>query len=1109
MLDTIFEVAYTLFPLLNLTHSSIWDLTSLAQLRGSDVFFTFQAILAVSFLASKCWYLMSELDPAYIEKVYYHHKREIAKGIYTEHKPWILTRDWIKYEYKLQLRMKMLTPHTTTHEMFATSETPTDDDNINNINNIDNINSNSSNNSNNNNDDSNTDIEMNNMSSNSKNPSQSLHETIKSKIIISSKNDTMSAASIASGIQLAQGPKFSSKAAKLAGIDAGMLQVKPFNDRLTQTVRGRKSPSVSALAANAANMRRIQSAGAVLRGNKQQEKKNNNANTRKRFSDISMLELNVPARTPENDNSNINANDDDDDDDGFYGVGVGVGVGAGIGIGIGEREREIEDKRKVKHDSEQSYNYTKTISNGNDIDNEDIIADFLFGGAQRNSITASFFSNNRIALGLKQSIFIDIDQDRRNNFNSNPNFRSARATQDFNFNFNNNNNNNSKRISGTKTLQTQLMGNYFSDQKFDIQDSGFYKTSLVPLLRSHNTSITETQTIFGLHNKHNNNNNNNNNKYNNNQIEQEQDKFLELEHLYDDLDIDGPIKSIEQRRRKLTVGICGLLFLVIGLAIIGAFLVASEDYENKCFDNNNNNDNDNTEWIALHPEIKLYYDENCQHKTIHAFQENPCNCRHFALSTNHFPQFLVNEYNLTIFEKLFLEWTMLEGIYIRIRTSAESIASSEQIHFNLTKLLLKLEFLQMLYLEGINIGTIDDNIDEYLGNLEILMLSNIQTPITIPWTSIGKITKLKALGLETINELRGDIGDSLCDLTELRYLSFRYAEMVNGTKLPDCIGYRLNKLKYFELSYGYDPNNQRTLPSGIYNLDNIQTVLIEYWPLDITSFEEFNGYSKTLRDVWFSHSEICNHDLVYNDDDSGMIWINGSDSYSYSDSDDDGFDININMTNLDYAAIIYNNSKLEEFIEKYDPCTNPCTVDQDDTPCTSFVWGDGVCDIGCFDEECFYDNGDCSQLCDCNLTILGNGICDEECNTTECYNDYYDCIDKNDTCFVDENNPNKTCYTEWMQTYDVWCDENCRTKEECNFDGGVCSRCQDECFEVFYYIMTLMGSIYEPKLVITVDEVCGNWDTVLYVCLCACVCILVILFCVFVFLTKNQSNVNK
>ena len=30
---------------------------------------------------------MSELDPAYIETVYYKQKREMAKGIYTDHKP--------------------------------------------------------------------------------------------------------------------------------------------------------------------------------------------------------------------------------------------------------------------------------------------------------------------------------------------------------------------------------------------------------------------------------------------------------------------------------------------------------------------------------------------------------------------------------------------------------------------------------------------------------------------------------------------------------------------------------------------------------------------------------------------------------------------------------------------------------------------------------------------------------------------------------------------------------------------------------------------------------------------------------------------------------------
>ena len=97
-IDAFFEVIYTLFPLLFLTDAkSIFDLRSLGLLRQTNAFFTIQALIALIFLGHKCQYLMSELDPSYIEDYQFKQLNKIKMGQYFDQKPWIITKHWIKY----------------------------------------------------------------------------------------------------------------------------------------------------------------------------------------------------------------------------------------------------------------------------------------------------------------------------------------------------------------------------------------------------------------------------------------------------------------------------------------------------------------------------------------------------------------------------------------------------------------------------------------------------------------------------------------------------------------------------------------------------------------------------------------------------------------------------------------------------------------------------------------------------------------------------------------------------------------------------------------------------------------------------------------------------
>ena len=63
---------------------------------------------------------------------------------------------------------------------------------------------------------------------------------------------------------------------------------------------------------------------------------------------------------------------------------------------------------------------------------------------------------------------------------------------------------------------------------------------------------------------------------------------------------------------------------------------------------------------------------------------------------------------------------------------------------------------------------------------------------------------------------------------------------------------------------------------------------------------------------------------------------------------------------MHYAVI----NKTIEFINYFDACSQVCGG----YGCTTYTYGDGVCDTSCFSESCNFDNGDCNQV----LYILYN-----------------------------------------------------------------------------------------------------------------------------------------
>ena len=316
--------------------------------------------------------------------------------------------------------------------------------------------------------------------------------------------------------------------------------------------------------------------------------------------------------------------------------------------------------------------------------------------------------------------------------------------------------------------------------------------------------------------------------------------------------------------------------------------------------------------------------------------------------------------------------------------------------------------------------------------------------------SIGRIKKLKALHFGVIN-VNDRINENICQLINLHYFSIRLADFMDGIDIPNCIGKNSKELRYFELTVSNDNAlNSGFITPDIYSLPHIRTIIIVFWPLNTTSFVDFESFNtNTIDNVWFSESTIC-------------------DNYPGDD----------NMTYLDFMA--QNNSGLGDFIKQFDPCFKPCSNGY--FSCTGIDFQNGRCDDHCFDAACGYDNGDCNQLCECGDTLFdGHDICNETCNTENCDWDLFRCVNHSEPCYYNESNPNETCYIGWILDDDSWCDDNCRYRESCLYDARQCRGCLGNCQIIYSMAIEIIASIRDPVTLITMDELCDQWGLIMYV----------------------------
>ena len=498
------------------------------------------------------------------------------------------------------------------------------------------------------------------------------------------------------------------------------------------------------------------------------------------------------------------------------------------------------------------------------------------------------------------------------------------------------------------------------------------------------------------------------------------------------------VHTVQCQRKSFVIG-CGLSFILAGLGVLISVLSFIEnDYYNKCI-----NISDES-WLIQHPELE-YFDSYCTQQVVHLFNDYPCNCRLLSVVDADSLQFTPSILELSV-----INYNNLEGISMRGDNAENNDLGNITDYYFSANMFDNLPHLVLLSVLRYDIRKLDQSIEK-LSNLELLVLQFSNAEIDIPFDSISKLSKLKALVLFQLPLItNGEIPSSVCNLKEIKYFESSFTN--NLASIPfDCIATQWKRLNYLRLDIFPFITD---LDAQFWELPELEFVWIEVCDLDPSyfQFDTFTKFSNSLNTVALGGNErIC---------ETGNIIINNTEYTGF------GY---LNLS--DPLAI---DSDLLQFIERFDPCSNPCG-DASVYTCLNALHSNGVCDSNCNSDECNYDGGDCNQLCNCSYTLWFNDECDNGCDNDLCNYDFYECgsyIDANDTCDF-----NGTCYTLW--TFDDWCDSSCNVTE-CDFDGGKCISCQADstCSTAEGFIIGALASQSKPRDLMTVDEVCDNYGAV-------------------------------
>ena len=365
--------------------------------------------------------------------------------------------------------------------------------------------------------------------------------------------------------------------------------------------------------------------------------------------------------------------------------------------------------------------------------------------------------------------------------------------------------------------------------------------------------------------------------------------------------------------------------------------------------------------LAANPELFVW--NHCLYK-VYPFTKNErhrCQCRVFEIdwdaltSTAAERRSYFNVSQTSIIQNALEHWMMIE----KFRTRGTG-SDNEQVHrlqptehrcphlkaFEWSDASISSEMYGVLSWESL----------EYLSFIDTSLMQ--QLPIDLALSPKLKYLKTSLNGLQSIPE-------DICKLHQLRALELDGESMES---IPLCLG-EMTQLK----ALWVDACLQLTdVPLSIFNLPDIIELSLFNANIDYLSLLAFN----------------IPDGMVTNDTEAIHEWF--ADHFHPNSLEDTTFWMSLN-------AICYEDDdvfplKLREFVRA--TCTgNPCADERGDVEaqfCTPRQLGDGKCHERCQHNGCYWDYGDCAQLCfaeqltNCSFAKFSNDRCDEGCNNKYC-----------------------------------------------------------------------------------------------------------------------------
>ena len=549
------------------------------------------------------------------------------------------------------------------------------------------------------------------------------------------------------------------------------------------------------------------------------------------------------------------------------------------------------------------------------------------------------------------------------------------------------------------------------------------------------------------------------------------------------------------------MSICLIIYGIFVLVYVSNHITASETYCNSVTEENyfvngsimtNNISLSDKEIGILQKYPESFFYDKCLYK-VYPFIRNgedkyaSCQCRVLVIKWNELNSNAIDRqkyFNLTqqiILDGMFEHWVMLEKF--------KTVYSENTYAFEYELPLSLYQSVHMKAFEwsGAKLSSLPDGISAWT-NLEYLYIGDTNNIQTLP-IDFDELRKLKFLSLSASGVT--NIDDGICSLNQLEVLRLdrNYIE-----EMPECIG-------------------DLVLLRQLYINSNLKLIAV---PLSVFNLTQLVEFSISFTDI--SYFSLLNYNTLSN------MSINDTDSI------DQWFDTefmwnNINQTTYSLLKtaicdeeIFLLPMKLQQFINETNACFDPCSGNNADPDhhdislsqlCSPILFGDGKCDLECANAECYYDGGDCIQLCfanpqltNCSMDKFKNDKCDDGCNNAYCTFYHEGIVDTeneyaadNQHCLININEthqnasqlcmesesiyvnysdgrPYTHCQPGWLN--DGVCDDLCRT-DECGQDYGDCDRvCGDVCSIIYYaWLQMLEGDLSEYNVNIT--WVCNNW----------------------------------